>query len=167
MPKLTRLPFDSPFVPKRIIEALIMNTEKKDELELLTKPGDTILETLKYYDLTPIWFAEKMGMSLKTAEGLFTGSMVITAEIAFKLEEVLKIDNSFWLNADRRYRERLKEINSKPSVTAAIKKAINQNSARYKALRVYRLKYSENLAGEGTIWIEVKAKRIKKRRKTK
>lgn len=83
------------------------NREILDELKLLSPPADTIRETLIVTDVSVDSFAVQMEMSIGEAMQLVYSAYPITEAIAIKLEQVLKIDRSFWLNRERDYREKL------------------------------------------------------------
>lgn len=50
------------------------------------------------------------------------------------------------------------------TLKSEIKKAITNNSTKYIATKVWKIKVSENLAEECTMWIEVSVKKRKKKR---
>jgi plasmid maintenance system antidote protein VapI len=85
-----------------------------DELELLSKPADTIKETVEMYNTSPQWqamFFETMGYtSLEQYLDLLNGNIRITKEIAEKLEKALKVDAAFWMNRQRNYEEKLSRL---------------------------------------------------------
>ncbi len=109
-----------------------MNREElAAERELLSPPGDSIAETIEHMEITRSRFAELIGMKGQDAKRLIQGKMILTAEIALKLEEVLKIDASFWVNRERSYREKLAEIEEaeaemKTLITASDKAAFEK-----------------------------------------
>lgn len=74
---------------------------KEDELELLSPPGDTILEHLKYE------FAESIGLTHEYVDGLLKGDVSITPETAVLLEKRFSIDREFWLRREEIYRQKL------------------------------------------------------------
>ncbi len=82
----------------------------KDERELLSKPGDTILETIEYIKMSQVELAERMGKAPSKINDLISGKEPITAVTAFQLEKVLGIDAQFWLNREMLYREKLLRI---------------------------------------------------------
>ena len=84
---------------------------KKDELELLTCPGDTIIETLIMYSMTRLEFSEAIGLPLRKVDYLIKGRLLIDEQLADVLSRVLKIDKQFWINRERLYREKLDIIN--------------------------------------------------------
>lgn len=81
-----------------------------DERELLSPPGDTILETLTENNVTAGDLAEQMGITQVQMDGLIAGKEPITEQIALRLEVALDIPAHFWLNREKLYREKLKWI---------------------------------------------------------
>jgi len=82
----------------------------KDERELLSKPGDTILETLEYMHMTQAELATRMGRTAPKINDIISGKEPITLNTALQLEKVLGIDAYFWLNREVQYREKLLRI---------------------------------------------------------
>ena len=82
----------------------------KDERELLSKPGDTILETLDELRMSQAELAKRMGKTPPKINDLISGKEPITTTTAFQLEKVLGIDAKFWLNREALYREKLTRI---------------------------------------------------------
>lgn len=85
----------------------------KDEMELLSCPGDTILETIESRGVNISMFATYMRMPVKETSKLISGRAPITDQIATKLESVLGIDRQFWLNSEKIYREKLDNLQKK------------------------------------------------------
>ncbi len=82
----------------------------KDELELLSKPGDTISETLDHIKMSQTELAERMGKTPSKVNDLISGKEPITMATALQLEKVLGIDAQFWLNREMHYREKLTRL---------------------------------------------------------
>lgn len=78
-----------------------------DERELLSKPGDTILETIEHVKMSQVELAERMGKTPSKINDLISGKEPITLTTALQLEKVLGIDAQFWLNREMLYREKL------------------------------------------------------------
>ena len=78
-----------------------------DEIELLSKPGDTILETLQCLGISQDKLAERMGRKPSEINGLISGKEPITSATALQLEKNLGIDAEFWKNRERAYREKV------------------------------------------------------------
>jgi HTH-type transcriptional regulator / antitoxin HigA len=86
-----------------------MNT-MNDERELLSKPGDTILETIEYLKMNQAELAERMGKTASKINDIISGKEPITVNTALQLERVLGIQAQFWLNREALYREKLARI---------------------------------------------------------
>lgn len=82
----------------------------KDERELLSKPGDTILETLEHIKMNQVELAERMGKTPSKINDIISGKEPISLTTAFQLEKVLGIDAQFWLNREMLYREKLSRL---------------------------------------------------------
>jgi HTH-type transcriptional regulator/antitoxin HigA len=92
----------------------------QDERDLLSKPGDTILETLEYLKMTQADLAERMGKTASKINDLISGKEPITIATAIQLERVLKIDAQFWLNRETLYREKLSRIEQEEALQECI-----------------------------------------------
>jgi len=77
---------------------------------LLSTPGDTIQETIDETGMSQAELAERLGRSVPKLNELIKGKAPITKETATKLEYVLGIPASFWLNLERQYQDELLEI---------------------------------------------------------
>ncbi|PSL25709.1 HigA family addiction module antitoxin [Dyadobacter jiangsuensis] len=84
--------------------------ELEAEKELLSKPGDTIVETLEYYKMSQAELAQRMGKTPSKINDIISGKEPITVTTALQLEKVLGIDAQFWLNRETLYREKLSRI---------------------------------------------------------
>lgn len=74
---------------------------------IATPPGVTIREQLAIQSLEANEFASLMDLSEKSLDELMIGESHLTADIAFKLENVLGIPSQFWLNLETIYRNKL------------------------------------------------------------
>lgn len=86
-----------------------MNEMKLKEA-LLSCPGDTIQEHIDYIGMSQAELAERLGRSIPKLNELIKGKAPITKETAIKLEYVLGVSASFWLNMERKYQDELLEI---------------------------------------------------------
>jgi HTH-type transcriptional regulator / antitoxin HigA len=77
---------------------------------LLSTPGDSIQENIDFIGMSQAELAERLGRSIPKLNELIKGKAPITKETAAKLEYVLGIDASFWLNLEKHYQEELLEI---------------------------------------------------------
>ncbi|RNI33621.1 addiction module antidote protein, HigA family [Hanamia caeni] len=91
----------------------MMNEQLKVELELLTSPGDDIVEMLEHLEMPQLTFAQCIDVSLTEVQNIISGKEAITANTASKLEKVFGISSKYWLNREKNYRIKLLEINQK------------------------------------------------------
>lgn len=80
------------------------------ERELLSSPGDTILETIEFIKMSQAELADRLGKTASKVHDLITGKEPITYNTALQLEKVLGIDAQFWLNREMNYRTKLARI---------------------------------------------------------
>jgi len=106
-----------------------MNQQLKDERALLSKPGDTILETLEHIRMSQVELAERMGRTPSKINDIISGKEPITNNTALQLEKVLGIDCQFWLNLEMLYREKLSRLNEAEELEQYID-WINQHPVR-------------------------------------
>lgn len=92
----------------------------KDERELLSKPGDTILETLDQLKMSQVELAERMGKTPPKVNDIISGKEPISITTAFQLEKVLGIDAQFWLNRELIYREKLSRIEQEEKLEESV-----------------------------------------------
>lgn len=78
--------------------------------ELLSPPGDTLLDTIDSYDISQADLAARMGRPVKTINEIIKGKAAITPETAIQLERVLKVSANFWMNREANYQMELAEI---------------------------------------------------------
>lgn len=78
--------------------------------ELISPPGDTLLETIVLKGISQTDLAKRMGRPVKTINEIIQGKAAITPETAIQLERALDIPASFWLERERNYRLELAEI---------------------------------------------------------
>jgi HTH-type transcriptional regulator/antitoxin HigA len=88
----------------------------KDERELLSKPGDTIVDTLEHIKMSQAELSERMGKTPSKINDLISGKEPITVSTAFQLEKVLGIDAQFWLNREMIYREKLSRLDQEDAL---------------------------------------------------
>lgn len=77
---------------------------------LLSCPGDTIQEHIEEIGMSQAELAERLGRSVPKLNELIKGKAPITKETAIKLEYVLGVPASFWLNLERKFHDELLEI---------------------------------------------------------
>ena len=78
--------------------------------DLISPPGDTLLETIELKGISQTDLAKRMGRPVKTINEIIQGKAAITPETAIQLERALDIPASFWLERERNYRLELAEI---------------------------------------------------------
>lgn len=82
--------------------------KKKDVTKtLISPPGDTLKEHLDFIGMWPRELAEKMNLPQEKINDLICGREPLTTEIATKLENVLLVPATFWLNRENEYRQEL------------------------------------------------------------
>ena len=62
-----------------------MNSKLKDERELLSKPGDTILETLEFKKMSQAELAERMGRTPSKINDIISGKEPVSVNTALQL----------------------------------------------------------------------------------
>ena len=87
-----------------------MSEQLKAERELLSPPGDDILETIEHIKMSQVELADRLGKTASKVHDLITGKEPITYNTALQLEKVLGIDAQFWLNREMNYRTKLARI---------------------------------------------------------
>ena len=70
-------------------------------------PGYTIKEQLEDRNINLNDFMAKMNMSKEDVELLIEGKIILTNELASKLELVLGLPKQFWINLENNYRKKL------------------------------------------------------------
>lgn len=84
-------------------------------------PGETIADILEQREMPLGDFAGRMGCSVKRAEELLAGRVLITPQIAERLSQVLGATREFWLKRESQFRadqNRLKSRSEAPSSKA-------------------------------------------------
>lgn len=77
---------------------------------LLNCPGDTIQEAIDEIGMSQAELAERMGRTKQKLNELIKGKAPLTKKTALKLEYVLGIPASLWMNLEKQYQEELLEI---------------------------------------------------------
>ena len=73
-------------------------------------PGETILEVMEDRGITIKELASYLLQTAEEVQLLLVGESPLTESIAAKLEELFDIPQSFWLNLERFYQEKKKEL---------------------------------------------------------
>lgn len=79
-------------------------------------PGETIREQLAMRRMTQKEFARRMDMTDKHISHLLNGKVHLTKEMAYRLEMVLGVPVSFWLNLDALYQENLIKLEEEKTI---------------------------------------------------
>jgi HTH-type transcriptional regulator / antitoxin HigA len=87
-----------------------MATKLEIAKSLLSPPGDTIQEHIDFIGMSQAELAERMGRPKEKINDIIKGREPITTATAFRLEKVLGISASFWLNREKTYRKELYEL---------------------------------------------------------
>lgn len=72
-----------------------------------TPPSATVKDILEERGETYSSFVEKMGWTNEVGELFANGDLLLTKEIAVKLEKVVGSTTEFWDNREKNYRKRL------------------------------------------------------------
>lgn len=83
-----------------------MNQYTPDQV---SPPGETLLECIENLGLSRAEFAQRTNISLETINGIISGELPITREIAIDLDLMLGVSVEFWLAREQHYRERKNE----------------------------------------------------------
>nr|WP_010925676.1 ImmA/IrrE family metallo-endopeptidase [Microscilla sp. PRE1]AAK62884.1 MS162, hypothetical protein [Microscilla sp. PRE1] len=87
-----------------------MNAQIELQKSLLSLPGDTIQETIDEMGMSQAELAERMGRSKEKLNDMIKGREPLTTKTAYKLEKVLGIPASFWINREAEYRQEVYKI---------------------------------------------------------
>jgi HTH-type transcriptional regulator / antitoxin HigA len=82
-----------------------MRAENQYIPDTVSAPGETLLETLGAFGISPSDLAERTGRSRKTINEIIEGKTPITTEMSLELEQILAVPASFWNNREHHYRE--------------------------------------------------------------
>lgn len=81
-------------------------------------PGDTVADILKERNLSQVEFAGKIGYTVDHTNDLLQGNLPITGEIAQRLERVLGVSATFWMNRESQYREDISRLQTEVGSSA-------------------------------------------------
>ncbi len=87
--------------------------------ELLSPPGDDILEHIEYIKMSQAELADRIGKTPSKVNDLISGKEPITYTTALQLEKVLGIEAQYWLNREMLYREKLARLEQKEALAYA------------------------------------------------
>lgn len=95
-----------------------MNAELELQKSLLSPPGDTIQETIDELGMSQAELAERIGRPKEKLNDIIKGREPISTETAYRLEKVLGIPASFWINREAEYRREVYEIEQQEKLAA-------------------------------------------------
>ena len=72
--------------------------------------GVVIKEKLAEKNISFEDFARQVSMSYYDAQSLLDGEIIVTEKIAKRLEDILRIDNKYWLRLEAEYRQNLVKV---------------------------------------------------------
>lgn len=75
---------------------------------MIIPPSETIKDEIVFLNMSRKEFADKLGLDITIVNEILNGNTPITNEIAVKLESVLGIPISTWINLEENYRNKLK-----------------------------------------------------------
>lgn len=87
-----------------------MSEKIKVERELLSPPGDDILESIQHVKMSQAELADRLGKTAPKVNDLISGKEPITYNTALQLEKVLGIEAQYWLNREMYYRTNIARI---------------------------------------------------------
>ena len=93
----------------------------KSKTYIAIPPGYTIREQLECKKMSQKEFSARMDMSEKHISKLINGEVILTTDMAMRLEVVLGISASFWNNLEFIYREKLNKIELENSLDNDLK----------------------------------------------
>lgn len=77
---------------------------------IATPPGETIKEQIQHKGLSMNDFSLSLKMDENETQNLVNGKIKITDEIAQRLESVLGVPCTFWLNLEKIYQDKIERI---------------------------------------------------------
>ncbi len=92
----------------------------KSRSYIATPPGATIKEQIVDRGMSQKEFAARMDMPEKHISKLINGEVLLTSEMAMRLEMVLGLPAHFWNNLESIYREKLQLIQEENEMDASI-----------------------------------------------
>lgn len=81
-------------------------------------PGATIKEQLEDRGMSQKEFASRMGMTEKQISHLINGEVLLTCDVAYRLELVLGLPARFWNNLEAIYREKIAQAEAENALDA-------------------------------------------------
>lgn len=90
------------------------------EPDVVSPPGDTLLEALEERGMTQLDLARRTGRDKKTLNEIIKGKAPVTEDTALQLERALNIPARFWNNLERNYREHLARMSEKERLSRQV-----------------------------------------------
>jgi len=81
--------------------------ENQYQPDVVSPPGDTLIDILESKDMTQVDLADRLGRSRKHVNEVIKGVAALTPEMALQLERVLGAPARFWNNREQQYRDHL------------------------------------------------------------
>lgn len=75
---------------------------------MIIPPSETIKDEIAFLNMSQQEFADKLGLDITIVNEILDSNIPISNEIAVKLENVLGIPTSTWINLESNYRNKLK-----------------------------------------------------------
>lgn len=99
---------------------IMVNDQKKNRFvpDLAIPPGASLLDELKAIGMPQKELAKRMGTSIKMVNELIKGRAPLTYDTAIKLEKILGVPASFWVNLESNYQITLARIRAKRNIAA-------------------------------------------------
>ncbi len=90
---------------------------EKYKAVIAVPPGETLVEMLEDRQMTQKELADRTGLSIKHINEIVQGKASITSDTALKLEAVLGIPASFWMNLEANYQETKARLAAEDEIT--------------------------------------------------
>lgn len=87
---------------------MIMNSQTY----IAVPPGETIKEQLEIYGISKQEFTKRMAMPENFIDDLLDGNVILTSEIADKVEKAMGLPAKILLRLEKSYREKIKLVNA-------------------------------------------------------
>nr|WHS69161.1 ImmA/IrrE family metallo-endopeptidase [Serratia marcescens] len=76
----------------------------------VSAPGDTIIDLMDEHGFNEEELSRRVGLSLTKGRELISGDLILTEQIAYKLELLFKVSMNFWLSREDKFRKHKNEI---------------------------------------------------------
>lgn len=82
---------------------IMINKQVEFELSRPVAPGESIVDALRYLEMSPETLAQETHESVDYVKAVLKGKTPITLRFAQRLEPILKVPADFWLRYDKQY----------------------------------------------------------------